>query len=529
MKRTVVTLLCALLLVLCLAAPVSAFAIDSPYGVVVNAADGSVLYEKNADVPRPVGSVTKLMPLLLIFEEIDSGRMSLDTKITITAGMQAAALNPYWSNIPLYKGQVYTARQLLSMICVESACGAVVVFAEYISGSTGKFVARMNAKAKELGLNAHFYDVTGVSPNGKITARSLGKLATHLVNEHPGVLKFTSLTSTTINGQKYYATNRLLPGKDYAYAGADGLKTGTTTPAGACLVATAKRGGTRIISVVLASSSYTERYRDATAMLNYGFSAAKLYPLAFKDVSVNAWYFKAVKEANELGLVQGVSKSSFAPGGEVTRAMFVTVLGRLWEQTQGALAPATATRFSDVDLDAYYGKYVAWAESNGIVNGFEDNSFRPHEPISREQIMTIFYQFDRYANTPPPDPEATPPAPEDDPEVTGSGSAVQGNSDLPVADGVIPAADAALSEQEPQPEAEPQPETDPLPEAPQPSPSALDKYSDGGTVSTWARDGVIWCLDNGVVTGTGDGRIAPLAHAIRAELAQILIRYYHLI
>lgn len=398
MKKLIKSLLISVIIVLCLAVPISALEISSPYAITIDAKDGGPLYEKNADVLRPCASTTKVMSLLLFFEDIDSGRISMDTPVTISQAMHDASVNSNWSNVPLRTGQAYTVRQLIETVCVSSACGSTMALAEYLEGSEANFAARMNKRAAELKLTAQFADSTGLSSNCKTTARSMAKLTDYLIDNHPSILGFTALTSTTIDGRTYAATNELLPGKNYSYIGADGFKTGSTTPAGKCLVGTASRNNNRIITVALGASTTKSRYVDTIQMLDFGFVNAPLYPLIFKDVSVNDWYYSAVEKSYQKNLINGIGTYTFAPNDSVTRAMFVTVLGRTWEKTNGAISGETASAFPDVENGSWYQRYVDWANKNNIVIGFEDKTFRPEQKISREEMMKILYQYNVLIN-----------------------------------------------------------------------------------------------------------------------------------
>ncbi|MDO4542024.1 MAG: S-layer homology domain-containing protein, partial [Bacillota bacterium] len=342
-------------------------------------------------------STTKIMSLYLIFEAMEKGRMNLDTPITISQEMYRHSINPDWSNVPLMADQQYTVRQLIEATCVPSGCASIMVLGEYLDGTIDAFVAHMNQKAKEMGLNASFADATGVSGSSKISARSLAELSRIFIEDYPEFLNFTSLTSTTIDGKTYYATNQLLPGKNYDYLGADGIKTGSTTPAGKCMVGTAQRNGTRIITVVLAAASIDRRYIDTVALLDYGFEQAPNYPLIFKDVARNSWYYPYVETAYNRGLVNGTATYTFSPEEKIDRAMFVTVMGRLWEQETGNSVQSNVT-FPDVEAGQWYQKYVDWAASNDIVIGYEDGYFRPYNTITREEMMEILYNYNTFLN-----------------------------------------------------------------------------------------------------------------------------------
>lgn len=398
MKRFRYSLIAAIILLFSFSVPAAAITIDSPYAIVIDAKDGGPLFEKNADYLRPIASTSKIMSLYLVFEAIDKGQITMDTAITISPEMHQNSINTDWSNVPLEEGKSYTVRQLIEATCVVSGCGSIMTLGDYIDGSVEGFVAHMNQKAQEMELNATFDDATGVSGNSKMSARSLAKLTYEIIKNYPEIVNFTSLTRTTIDGKTYNTTNELLPGGDFDYLGADGVKTGTTTPAGKCLVGTAKRNDTRIITVVLAASTYDKRYMDTVNLLNFGFNTAPLYPLIFKDVATNTWYFTFVETAYNQSLVDGTGEYIYEPQTNVTRAMFVTVLGRIWEAENGPVPDSAGSAFPDVKNGSWYHKYVDWANANNVVNGFEDGTFRPDEIISREQMMRILYNYNTFIN-----------------------------------------------------------------------------------------------------------------------------------
>ncbi|MEG0875051.1 MAG: S-layer homology domain-containing protein [Clostridiales bacterium] len=391
-KKQIVSLLSVMVVIFCFAAPVSALNIASPSGIVVDAKDGGPLYAKDADTLRTPASTTKLMTLQLVFEALNKGTINYDTVIPISQNVHNISMRADWSNVPLYVGHTYTVNDLLDSVLVVSANGSACAFAEYLGGSEANFVNMMNQKAAELGLNATFADCTGLSANTLISCRSLAKLSITLINTYPDVLKYSAKTSISFEGRTYSATNKMLPGGAYAFPGMDGLKTGSTTPAGACFVGTAYRNGTRVIAVLLKSRTASQRYTDATAMLNYGFEQAPFFPLKYKDVPNNEWYFDAVKTGTERGLVNGESEYAFNPDGKVNRAMFVTVIGRLWESKNGVL-PEVNTGFADVEKASYYEKYVAWAHEKEIVKGYDETHFGPNDTITREDMVTILFRY----------------------------------------------------------------------------------------------------------------------------------------
>lgn len=254
------------------------FEIASPSALLMEASTGRVIYQKSADERRPVASVNKLMPLLIIFESLSSGRCALDDQVTVSRRAESMG----GSQALLDAGSTYSFDELLKSIIVGSANDSTVALSEYIYGSEEAMVARMNQRAAELGMaDTHFVNTTGLPAEGHYTtARDIAVLSREVLAHeeyfdystiwldelvHPGG-RVTQLTNT----------NRLTR----LYDGCDGLKTGSTNEAGYCMSATAQRGGMRLIAVVLGAASSSARFDDAAALLDHGFANYEMYTAA---------------------------------------------------------------------------------------------------------------------------------------------------------------------------------------------------------------------------------------------------------
>ena len=247
--------------------------LDSESAILIDEVSGKVLYEKNPDTKLPMASMTKIMSMLLIMENIESGNLKYDDKVIISKNASGMG----GSQVFLQEGEEYKVEALLKCIAVSSANDAVVAMAEKISGSVDAFVNLMNERAKELGLtNTRFSNPHGLdSENHYSSARDMSKLAQELL-KHKDILRFTSIYEdylTKPDGSQVWLvnTNRLVR----FYDGVDGLKTGYTTEAGYCLTATAKKNDLRLISVVMKSSSGDNRSKDTATLLTYGFNSYK--------------------------------------------------------------------------------------------------------------------------------------------------------------------------------------------------------------------------------------------------------------
>lgn len=248
-------------------------AIQGAGAIVVDFDTGAVYCEKDADVARPVASMTKLMSLYLVFEEIAAGNLSPDSYLT--ASQYAADI----SNDPVYSGHEglepggkYRVDDLLRLITTASCNGSVIVLAEHIGGGSEEvFVERMNDKATQWGIEARFADCCGfVSEGNAVTPRAMATIARRIITDFPQILDYTSLVSTEFQGKTFSTTNTLM--REGTVEGIDGLKSGTTKAAGYCFTGTAQRHGRRIISVVLNAPSDSARMADTQALLEYGFA-----------------------------------------------------------------------------------------------------------------------------------------------------------------------------------------------------------------------------------------------------------------
>lgn len=249
----------------------SGFAVNiSAKGAFVMDADtGEALFVHNADTPVPPASMTKVLALYVIYSHMASGELDKDTQIPVGSALAAYSRDPGYSNVYLSAGATYSLDELLKAICVVSANAAVMAVGDYICGSEENFVAEMNYWLGVWGVDGYFVDCTGVSSKNRISPRGMATVASKLISEYPDVLNYTSLTYLNFRGASYYPTNKMLPGGAYEYAGADGLKTGTTSAAGCCFTGTATRNGKRLVSVVMGESSTNMRYVDTIKMMDY--------------------------------------------------------------------------------------------------------------------------------------------------------------------------------------------------------------------------------------------------------------------
>ena len=248
--------------------------------VLMEASTGTVLYEKNADQRLSPASITKIMTIVLIFDALEQGKITLTDRVTTSA--YAASMGG--SQVFLEEGEVQDVETLIKCIVVASGNDASVAMAEYLSGSETAFVEKMNERAAELGMeNTHFEDCCGLTDSdGHYTsARDVAIMSRELTVHYPQIHTYSTIwmdtiTHETARGSSEFGlanTNKLL--KQYSYA--TGLKTGSTSKAKYCVSATAEKDGVELIAVVLAAADYKVRFQEAKQLLEYGFANCSLY------------------------------------------------------------------------------------------------------------------------------------------------------------------------------------------------------------------------------------------------------------
>lgn len=257
-------------------------AISAQSAVLLEGSTGRVLYELDKDKQLMPASITKIMTLLLIFEALDSGKITLEEEVSVSE--HAASMGGSQVYLEPYEKQ--TVNTMIKCISIASANDASVAMAEHLCGSESEFVARMNERAGELGMkNTHFLNCCGlddtITEGHYSSAYDIALMSRELITKYPKISDYStvwmdSFTHTTKKGSSEFGltnTNKLVR----TYDGITGLKTGSTSKAKYCLSATAKRNGMDLIAVVMASESPRERFVDAAKLLDYGFASCSLY------------------------------------------------------------------------------------------------------------------------------------------------------------------------------------------------------------------------------------------------------------
>ncbi|MGG3692465.1 D-alanyl-D-alanine carboxypeptidase family protein [Heyndrickxia ginsengihumi] len=321
MKKRLQTFIVCLLIILIVAGvtqvPNKAYAQDdlnvqANAAILVDADSGKILYEKNADKALGIASMSKMLTEYILLKAIKEHKVSWDQKVTVDNYVYKVSQRRDLSNVPLRKGAQYTIKELYQAMAIYSANAATIAIAETLAGSETNYLKMMNKQAKELGLTDYKFvnatglnnrDLDGMQPKGtsptaenEMSARSVAKLAYHLVTDFPDSLKTTSIpklkfragTDDEIDMQNW---NWMLPSLVYGEKGVDGLKTGTTDFAGYCFTGTAKRNGMRIITVVMNAKGsdgdgYKARFTETKKMMDYAFNNYSLKTIYAKNSAV---------------------------------------------------------------------------------------------------------------------------------------------------------------------------------------------------------------------------------------------------
>ncbi len=258
--------------------------VEAKSALLMEPVSGKIIYEKNIHEKFAPASVTKIMTMLLTMERIDSGTIKLSDKVTVSENAKKMG----GSSMILDTGEIRTVDELLKGIAVASGNDASVAMAEYIGGTESNFVKLMNEKACELGMkDTVFKNCTGLSATGHLSSAYDISLMSRELLKHKSILNYTSIYMETISeGRKtpigLVNHNKLVR----FFKGCDGLKTGFTEEAKYCISATAVRENVRMLSVIMGAPTYKIRNKDASMLMNYGFSKYESKTIFTKDMDV---------------------------------------------------------------------------------------------------------------------------------------------------------------------------------------------------------------------------------------------------
>ncbi|MBU3180443.1 D-alanyl-D-alanine carboxypeptidase family protein [Clostridium psychrophilum] len=255
--------------------------VDAKSALLMEPSSGKIIYEKNAHERFSPASVTKIMTMLLAMEDIDSGKIKLQDKITVSENSKKMG----GSSMILDTGEVRTVEEILKGIAIASGNDAAVAMAEYLGGSESGFVNMMNQKAKSLNMkDTNFKNCTGLPAEGHYSSAYDISIMSRELLKHSKILKYSSTYMETISeGRKapigLVNHNKLVR----FFKGCDGLKTGFTNEAKYCISATAKQNNVRMLAIVMGSPTYKIRNNDASMLMNYGFSKFETKKVVLKD------------------------------------------------------------------------------------------------------------------------------------------------------------------------------------------------------------------------------------------------------
>lgn len=255
--------------------------VDAKSAILMEPISGKIIYEKCSHEKLAPASVTKIMTMLLSMEAVDSGKIKLSDKVTVSENAKKMG----GSTMLLDTGEIRTVEELLKGIAIASGNDAAVAMAEYIAGSEDAFVIKMNERASSLGMkDTTFKNCTGLPVQGHLTSAYDITLMSRELLKHPKILKYSGTYMETISeGRKtpigLVNHNKLVR----FFKGCDGLKTGFTDEAKYCISSTAVRDNVRMLAVIMGAPTYKVRNRDASMLMNYGFSKYEAKKIINKD------------------------------------------------------------------------------------------------------------------------------------------------------------------------------------------------------------------------------------------------------
>ncbi|SHJ57743.1 D-alanyl-D-alanine carboxypeptidase (penicillin-binding protein 5/6) [Clostridium amylolyticum] len=345
--------------------------VEAKSAILMEAGSGKIVFEKNPHEKFAPASVTKIMTMLLAMEAVDSGKIKLTDKVTASENAKKMG----GSTMLLDTGEIRTVEEILKGIAIASGNDAAVAMAEYLAGTEDAFVKLMNDRAQELGMkNTTFKNSTGLPSEGHLsTAYDIALMSKELL-KHTQVLKYTGTYMETISeGRKspigLVNHNKLVR----FFKGCDGLKTGFTDEAKYCISATAVRDGVRVLTVIMGAPTYKIRNRDASMLMNFGFSKFESKKVLSKDEDVekivlnkqgDKFFMAKAKEDLSITIDRGDEKS-------ITKKIVITNEQKSYKK--GDVIGYCEFFLKDVKVgtvDIYCDRDV---KKSGILNNMKDN------------------------------------------------------------------------------------------------------------------------------------------------------------
>ncbi|OTP12498.1 D-alanyl-D-alanine carboxypeptidase [Enterococcus sp. 10A9_DIV0425] len=329
-KRRFILLVASLILTLSTLLPAlsvnadDSFSVNAKAAFAVDANSGKILYDQDGEKTMGIASISKIIGLYIVLDQIKEGKLSWDDEVSISDYAETLSMTPDLSNVPLHQENKYTVKELFDSALIQSANASMVALAEKIAGSESAFLEVMNTQLKEWGikdativnvsglnntyLGANRPDGTGENDENQMSAKDVAIVARHLLLDFPEVLEVTS-TTTKMFGENTQSPvemvnwNWMLPGFVNYKEGVDGLKTGTTEFAGACFVGTMNKDGQRIITVVLNVEGHEQnpsvRFSETSRLMDYCYDNWSIKELGKANASIPSLKSIDVKDGKE--------------------------------------------------------------------------------------------------------------------------------------------------------------------------------------------------------------------------------------
>lgn len=352
--------------------PTTNLTLESESAILIEQNSGKILYEHHSHEQLRPASVTKVMSILLIMEALESNRITLSDKIPCSENAASMGGSQIWLDVR----EELTVDEMLKAICVASANDCTVAMAEYLAGSEEAFVEKMNARAKDLGMNdTVFKNCHGLDTDGHVTsAYDISLMSRELLKNHPTITNYTTIWMDTLRDGKSQLTNtnKLIRN----YQGATGLKTGSTGLALYNLSASATRDNLSLIAVIMKAPSTKVRFEEAQKLLDYGFSNYSYIPFAKKDSTLTS-----------LPVTKGISSSINVVFAEDSGSLLAKGMDKNIEQVvslpEAIEAPVEAGQIiGEV-------KYVLDGETLGITSIIADRSVKRINLITMTEAVFL--------------------------------------------------------------------------------------------------------------------------------------------
>lgn len=340
--------------------------LQSGSAILIEQTTGQVLYGYNVHEKLHPASVTKVMSILLIMEQIQLGKIDYTTKISCSSNAASMGGSQIW----LDTSETLSVDEMLKAICVVSANDCVMAMAEHIAGTEEAFVQLMNAKAKELGMNdTTFKNCHGLDEEGHVTSTyDIALMSRELLNKYPEITKYTTIYMDSLRDGKssLVNTNKLVR----TYNGCTGLKTGSTSQALFNLSASATRDGLSLIAVIMKGPTSAIRFDEAKTLLDYGFNNFEYRKLATKGEKIK-----------EINIEKGISKA--------VDVVFEKDVGALIPKGQGSSISQTISLSDSLPAPIAEGEAIGKVTYNLGENKLSEVNLVTKEEVKKIDMITM--------------------------------------------------------------------------------------------------------------------------------------------